>query len=310
MLSLQKNRNYRRYRDYRNCRNYRNYRDYRNYRSNRAYTNPIYLITMENSKKPYKSIFRKVPKWQDLWFYQKSEAIYQITVVFCKRFKPKYGDRTVDQMIQAARSIKQNIVEGMEDGKMSMEMELRLLNVSRASNGELRQDYEDYLKANHQSIWTPSDERFQPMQDFTKNHNKLSDYEPYLQQRTDEEMANVALTLCFQIDTMMNKYLDGLEKKFVTEGGVKERMHQARTDYRRQQDQRLSELESLGPQLKEQISQLRQDATQLQQQLTAAQAEASLWKDRYNDLKQRALKSYYAQEATIEELKRKIEPQK
>ena len=71
------------------------------------------------------SIFRRVPKWQDLWFYQKSEVLYQMTYTFCERFLPKHGDRTVDQMVQAARSGKQNIVEGSEDGKTSTEMELR-----------------------------------------------------------------------------------------------------------------------------------------------------------------------------------------
>ena len=73
----------------------------------------------KNSDKPFKSIFRQVPKWQDLWFYQKSEVLYQMTYVFCERFLPQYGDRTVDQMVQAARSGKQNIVEGSEDGKTS-----------------------------------------------------------------------------------------------------------------------------------------------------------------------------------------------
>lgn len=70
------------------------------------------------------SIFRRVPKWQELWFYQKTEVLYQMTYVFCERFLPHHGDRTVDQMRQAARSGKQNIVEGSEDGKTSTAMEL------------------------------------------------------------------------------------------------------------------------------------------------------------------------------------------
>ena len=91
------------------------------------------------------SIFRRVPKWQDLWFYQKSEVLYQMTYTFTRRFLPTYGDRTVDQMVQAARSGKQNIVEGSADGVTSMEMELKLLNVARSSIQELQEDYEDYL---------------------------------------------------------------------------------------------------------------------------------------------------------------------
>lgn len=116
-----------------------------------------------------------------------------MTYVFCERFLPQHGDRTVDQMVQAARSGKQNIVEGSEDSKTSMEMELKLLNVARASIGELRQDFEDFLKSRHLCQWTPDNERFQPMQDFTKSHNLLSDYEPYFAQWSAEEMANVGL---------------------------------------------------------------------------------------------------------------------
>ena len=237
----------------------------------------------EGKGEAFQSIFRRVPKWQDLWFYQKSEVLYQMTFVFCERFLPKYGDRTVDQMVQAARSGKQNIVEGSEDGKTSTEMELNLLNTARASIGELRQDFEDYLKSRNLHIWTREDARFQPMQDFTKTHNSLADYEPYFQKWTAEEMANVGLTLCYQVDAMMNKYMEGLERTFVTEGGIKERMHQARTGYRQQQDERLAKLEKLVP--------------QLQQQLAESQAA-------YQDLKQRALKAYQEQQAEIERLKK------
>ena len=237
-------------------------------------------------KEEFQSIFRRVPKWQDLWFYQKSEVLYQMTFVFCERFLLKFGDRTVDQMLQAARSGKQNIVEGSEDGKTSTEMELKLLNVARSSIGELRQDYEDFLKSRNLHIWNREDSRFQPMQEFTKAHNTLADYEPFFQKWSAEEMANVGLTLCYQVDTMMNKYMEGLERTFVTQGGIKERMHQARTGYRQQQDERLAELEKLVPQLQEQL----------------AEAQAA-----YQDLKQRALKAYHEQQAEIERLKKLLE---
>ena len=181
-----------------------------------------------------------------------------MTYVFCSRFLPQYGDRTVDQMVQAARSGKQNIVEGSEDGKTSSAMELNLLNVARSSIGELRQDYEDYLKSRQLRQWTTTDERFQPMQDFTKSHNRLSDYEPYFTQWTAEEMANVGLTLCFQVDAMMNKYMERLEETFVTQGGIKERMHQARTGFRKQQDSRLAELEQNLPAMQQQLVQAQQ----------------------------------------------------
>ena len=233
-----------------------------------------------------RGIFKQVPRWQDLWFYQKSEVLYQMTFVFCDRFLPHYGDRTVDQMLQAARSGKQNIVEGSEDGKTSTEMELRLLNVARGSIGELRQDYEDFLKSRHLALWTTGDERYQAMQDFTRQHNQLLDYEPYFQRWTAEEMANVGLTLCYQIDAMMNSYMSALEHTFVTEGGIKERMYQARTGYRREQDERLASLE---------------------QELEAARLEIQRWKQAYNDLKERALKAYNQQQEEIASLKSRLE---
>lgn len=205
---------------------------------------------------------------------------------------PKHGDRTVDQMVQAARSGKQNIVEGTEDGKTSTTMELNLLNVARSSIGELRQDYEDFLLSRQLSQWTSADQRFQPMQDFTKNHNQLADYEPFFQQWTAEEMANVALTLFYQVDTMMNRYLRKVEEIFVKEGGVKERMHKARTEYRQKQDERLAELERTLP--------------ILEQQLVTAKAEAAQWKSAYEDLKQRALKAYNQQQEEIKALKQQL----
>jgi four helix bundle suffix protein len=128
------------------------------------------------------------------------------------------------------------------------------------------------------------------MQDFTKSHNLLSDYKPYFNKWSAEEMANVGLTLCFQVDTMMNKYMESLELTFVTEGGIKERMHAARTGYRQQQDKRLADLEQAVP--------------ALQQQLAQAHAEAAEWKAKYEDLKQRALKAYQEQKEEIEKLKK------
>ena len=238
------------------------------------------------------SIFRKVPKWQNLWFYQKCEVLYQMTYVFCERFLPQHGDRTVDQMVQAARSGKQNIVEGSEDGKTSSEMELKLLNVARSSIGELRQDYEDFIKSRQLNQWKVGDERFLPMQEFTRCHNSLSDYEPFFTKWSAEEMANVGLTLCFQVDTMMNKYMEGLERTFVMQGGIKERMHQARTGYRQQQDSRLAELEQALP--------------ALQQQLAQAQTEAAQWKSAYENLKQRALDAFLRQEEEIKRLKEEL----
>ena len=129
-------------------------------------------------EKPYNSIFRQTANWRNLHLYQKSDVLCQLTVVFCRRFLPPYGDRTVDQMVQAARSGKQNIVEGSEDGKTSTEMELKLLNVARASIGELREDYEDYLKSHSLQQWGDGHPRFDGMLAFCRGHNEYADYAP------------------------------------------------------------------------------------------------------------------------------------
>ena len=90
-------------------------------------------MTMATTSAPSAQVLRKKANWRTLHFYQKADTLYQLTVVFCKRFLPPYGDRTVDKMIQAARSGKQNIVEGCEDGMTSTEMEIKLINVARSS---------------------------------------------------------------------------------------------------------------------------------------------------------------------------------
>ena len=180
---------------------------------------------------------------------------------------------------------------------LTVEQRLNRIENSLDIESELSQDvfreYEDFLKSRRLPLWTPDDERFQPLQAFTKSHNLLADYEPYFQRWNAEEMANVGLTLCYQVDTMMNKYMEGLERTFVTEGGIKERMHQARTGYRRQQEERLAELESLLP--------------QLEHQLLEAQADATHWKAAYEDLKERALKAYYKQQEEIKALKKRLQ---
>ncbi len=201
-------------------------------------------------------VLKKTVVWKDLYFYRKSDTLYQLTVEFCHRYLPPYGDRTVDQMVQAARSGKQNIVEGSEDGQTSSEMEIKLMNVARGSLQELRADYEDYLKTHHLSLWSVTSERQQRLREFCHTHNDYVDYEPLLAKMNDEEMANMALTLCHQTDKMMCAYIERLEAKFVTEGGIKERMHKARTGYREAQDAHMRALEAENAALKKRIKEL------------------------------------------------------
>lgn len=207
-------------------------------------------------EKQYHVLKRQKP-WRDAYYYQKSEVIYQLTYAFCHRFLPAYGDRTVDQMIQAARSGKQNIVEGTEDGETSTEMHLKLLGVARSSLQELCQDYRDYLISRQLTIWTARHPRYDAMRDFCKNHNRLEDYQTFFEKWDDETMANTGLTLCHQVDTMLNRHLRTLEQEFVEQGGIKERMHAARTGYRQQQDAELQQLRLLVPQLQAEIARLK-----------------------------------------------------
>ena len=203
-------------------------------------------------------VLKKAVVWKDLYFYRKSDTLFQLTVEFCHRFLPAYGDRTVDQMIQAARSGKQNIVEGSEDGQTSSEMEIKLLNIARGSLQELRADYNDYLNTRHLTSWPANSERQQRLREFCHSHNDYSDYEPFVNKMSDEEMANTALTLCHQTDKMMCAYIEKLEKQFVTEGGIKERMYAARTGYRQEQDARMKALEAENASLKQRIAELEQ----------------------------------------------------
>ena len=189
------------------------------------------------------SIFRKKNNWQNLYFFQKADALFLLTYIFCQRFLPPAGDRTVDQMIQAARSGKQNIVEGSEDGMTSSEMEIKLINVARSSLQELQSDYLDFLNTRRLPVWDKQHERFPRLLDYCKKHNHFEEYQNFSQTMNAEEFANLCYTLCRYTDRMMENYLKRLEKEFITEGGIKERMYKARTGYREKEMQRLQFLE-------------------------------------------------------------------
>ena len=188
------------------------------------------------------NLLRNQANWEALHFYQKSQVLYQLTFEFTKRFLHR-GDRTIDQMVQAARSGKQNIVEGSADGVTSMEMEIKLMNVARSSIQELREDYEDYLTARNLPIWTSTHPRFERMLKYCREHNQLGDYQSFFQRWGDEEMANIAISLCHFVDKMMDSYQKKLEKDFVTEGGIKERMSAARLGYRTNQKEEIENLQ-------------------------------------------------------------------
>ena len=211
---------------------------------------------MPNSQQRH-TFLRKQTHWEDLYFYQKANTLYMLTFRFTERFLRK-GDRTVDQMVQAARSGKQNIVEGAADGVTSMEMEVKLLNCARGSLKELREDYQDYLGACQLPIWTEGHPRYDAMIAYCRTHNKVEDYQHYFEVWDDVEMANVALTLCHMTDRLMAAYQEKMERQFVEEGGIRERMTAARLGYRTDQKHQIEMLRNENAALHDRIEQLEQ----------------------------------------------------
>lgn len=183
------------------------------------------------------SVMRKAVVYTELRFFQRSDVLYQLTQVFCQRYLPRYGDRTVDQMVQAARSTKQNIAEGSTDGQTSTETELKLLGIARGSNQELLEDYQDYLKRKGLSEWFGRNKRFDSLHEFCQKHSRWDDYQPLTAKMNDEELANMAICLCHQVDKAMAKYIERKDREFTTEGGIRERMTAARLGQRETQRQ-------------------------------------------------------------------------
>lgn len=206
--------------------------------------------------KPVK-VLREQTNWEKLYFYQKTVVLYQMTYIFCRRFLPKYGDRTVDQMVQAARSGKQNIVEGCADGVTSTEMELKLLNVARASIKELKEDYLDYIRSRGLILWNARHPRYNGLLSFCRTHNALEDYEPFFSKWTDEELANCANSLCHMVDRMITTHLAKKEADFTENGGIRERMTAARLGRRQTQNEEIAALKAENASLRREIAALK-----------------------------------------------------
>ena len=164
--------------------------------------------------------------------YKKSDVIYQGTVVFCRRFLPPRGDRTVDQMVQAARSCKQNIAEGSAAAGTSLETQIKLTNVARASLDELVEDYLDYLKAHGSAEWPMESEKKASAREFAKAHVEWEEWKPYFESRPAETVCNLMIVLIQQSRYLLDRLLKWQEEDFTVHGGVRERMHAARTEAR------------------------------------------------------------------------------
>jgi len=170
--------------------------------------------------------------YRELLSYRKAEIVYDFTFRFCERFL-KRGDRTIDQMVQAARSGKQNIAEASKASVTSTETELKLTNVARASLEELLLDYEDFLRTRDLPMWGKSSKEAlyarrlgrQPSESFET-------YRPFFEDRPPATLANIALCLIHQANYLLDRQILRLEKDFIAKGGLRERMTRARLDRR------------------------------------------------------------------------------
>jgi len=170
--------------------------------------------------------------YKNLITYQKSEIIYDGTIYFTKRFFQKY-DRTIDQMVQAARSGKQNIVEASMASGTSKEMEIKLTNVARASLEELKIDYQDFLRTSKLPIWDKEHRLVARLRELNKIPNAT--YETFkkgIENESPEICANVMIGLITVVSYLLNNQIKSLETAFINEGGLKERMTKSRIEQR------------------------------------------------------------------------------
>jgi four helix bundle suffix protein len=174
--------------------------------------------------------------YRELKAFQKAEVVYDITVRFARKYLGR-GDRTVDQMVQAARSGKKNLLEGSKAAKTSKEMEIKLTNVARASLEELLDDYLDYLRSRDLAIWGKgSKEAIYVRRLGMKQPQSFELYREIFETRPPEVVANIAICLINQANYLIDRQIARLEKDFLEQGGLRERMTRARLEQRAKQD--------------------------------------------------------------------------
>lgn len=170
--------------------------------------------------------------YAELRSYQKAEVIYDITHRFAHIHLAR-GDRTTDQMVQSARSGKQNILEGSKAAVTSKEMELKLTNVARASLEELLADYRDYLRVRDHPQWPKdSKEALYVRKLGATSPQSYETYRSFIETRPPEVIANIAICLIHQANYLLDQQVRRLEKDFLTHGGLRERMTRARLQSR------------------------------------------------------------------------------
>lgn len=169
--------------------------------------------------------------YKKLLSYQKSNVIFELTYYFCHKYLSK-GDRTIDQMVQAARSGKQNIIEGCSASSTSAKTEIKLLNVAKASLLELLEDYEDYLKVRNHRQWEEDSVEMEAMRKLGIQHSDAEYFMKLAETRPPETIANMAIVLIKQADYLLYRQLQRLSVDFLAEGGFSEKMSRMRRENR------------------------------------------------------------------------------
>ncbi|MBE2178922.1 MAG: four helix bundle protein [Chthoniobacterales bacterium] len=170
--------------------------------------------------------------YRALLSYRKAEIIYDFTHRFCERLLRR-GDRTIDQMVQAARSGKQNIAEASKASVTSTEMEVKLTNVARASLEELLLDYEDFLRTRDHQPWDKNSKEALYVRRLGRARDESFEaYHPFFEDRPPEILANIAFCLIHQANYLLDRQIKRLERDFVEKGGLRERMTRARLTHR------------------------------------------------------------------------------
>jgi len=170
--------------------------------------------------------------YRDLQSYQMAEIVYDATVAFCDRFIDRRS-RTHDQMVQAARSGKQNIAEGCMASGTSKKTELKLIGVARASLEELLLDYQDFLRQKGFVLWGKDHARAKEIRALAYNTNRsYMTYRPYIEEPSSEIAANATICVIHQANYLLDRQLKVLEQEFVKEGGFTERLYRVRSQAR------------------------------------------------------------------------------
>jgi restriction system protein len=173
--------------------------------------------------------------YRDLKSYQMAEIVFDATAAFCDRFVDRRS-RTRDQMVQAARSGKQNIAEGSTASGTSKKTEIKLIGVARASLEELLIDFQDFLRQQGRPLWGKDHAKAKEIRGLAYRANRsYSTYKTYFEEQEPEVAANAAICLIHQTNYLLDQQLRALEKEFLKEGGFTEKLYRVRSQTRKKE---------------------------------------------------------------------------